>query len=346
MAKQRSPAKCQRIFSARKRTENALEYVRFRWGDPPSDAALTTPGEPAVTGRMGTTTGLDMEPISNDHEPEQPSFGARQPPAWLAAVVRLTRRLPDNVLGRRAATLARSLGARMHGGAVDVEVLGARMRLHTRGNACEKRLLFTPHYFDPDDLEILEPMIGPGFVFIDVGANVGAYTLFVAARGGPDATVVAVEPHPVARERLAFNVGASGHAGIRIVPHALSDGEGAVRLKILSGNIGNTTIASAAGGRFEEGIEVATETLFGMARRLGLDRIDAIKMDIEGHEDVVLGAFFAMAPPSLWPQLLIVENNRAQWSRDLVAEVMERGYDVLRAGPGNAVLRRKAPVSV
>lgn len=270
-------------------------------------------------------------------------FGARPVPGWLAAVVGLTRRLPRNALGRRAASLARSLGSRMHGGAVDVEVLGARMRLHTRGNACEKRLLFTPHFFDPDDLAVLEPMIGPGFVFIDVGANVGAYALFVAARGGPTATVIAVEPHPVARARLAFNVAASGHAATRIVPHALSDRAGTVRLRVLAGNIGNTTIAGGERARYEDGgVEVRTETLLDLARRQGLDRIDAIKMDIEGHEETVLSAFFASAPDALWPRLLIFENNRAFWARDLVAEIATRGYDVLKLGPGNAVLRRQA----
>ncbi|MEQ1710405.1 MAG: FkbM family methyltransferase, partial [Hyphomicrobium sp.] len=271
-----------------------------------------------------------------------PPFGELTAPAWLAAVVGVTQRLPRNAIGRRIASLARSLASRAHGGAVDTEVLGARMRLHTRGNACEKRLLFTPHYFDPEDLDTLAAAIGPGFVFIDVGANVGAYSLFVAARGGPTATVIAVEPHPVVRSRLAFNVAASGHTGTRIVPHALSDRSGTVRLRILAGNIGNTTIAEGADARFEDGgIEVETETLLGLAQRLGLQRIDAIKMDIEGHEDAVLSAFFASAPPALWPALLIFENNRELWSRDLVADIGARGYDVVRRGPGNAVLRRR-----
>jgi len=286
--------------------------------------------------------------IGGEEEPDSsaagaaPAFGVLPAPAWLETVIGITRRLPRNTLGRRIGSLARSLGSRLHGGAVDVERLGARMRLHTRGNACEKRLLFTPHFFDPEDLAFLAPIIAPGFVFIDVGANVGAYALFVAARGGPSATVIAVEPHPVARQRLAFNVAASGHAATRIVPNALSDTAGSVRLRILAGNIGNTTISDDARARYEDGgIAVETETLLALALRHGLDRIDAIKMDIEGHEDRVLAAFFDAAPASHWPRLLIFENNRSLWSRDLVAEIAARGYDVLKTGPGNAVLRRR-----
>ena len=124
-------------------------------------------------------------------------------------------------------------------------------------------------------------------------------------------------------------------------PHALSDRAGTVRLRILAGNIGNTTIAGGARERYEDGgIEVETETLLALAERCGLDRIDAIKMDIEGHEDAVLSAFFAAAPTALWPRLLIFENNQALWSRDLISEIAARGYEVLKTGPGNAVLRR------
>lgn len=270
-----------------------------------------------------------------------PAFGAYPAPVWLQAVMSLTHRLPRSALGRRAASLARSLGSRAHGGAVDTDVLGARMRLHTRGNACEKRLLFTPHFFDPEDLAILASAITGDFVFIDVGANVGAYALFVASRAGPAATVIAVEPHPVARARLTFNVQASGHGSTRIVPSAMSDREGTTRLRILASNIGNTTIATDARARYEDGgIEVATETLLGLVQRHGLERIDAIKMDIEGHEEAVLSAFFAAAPSALWPRLLIFENNREMWRRDLVADVAGKGYEVLKSGPGNAVLRR------
>ncbi len=285
--------------------------------------------------------GADDQAMGNAESAQSAPFGAVPAPAWLRAVMGLTRRLPRNAIGRRAASLARSLGSRAFGGAVDVDVLGARMRLHTRGNACEKRLLFTPHFFDPEDLKFLEPEIGPGFVFIDVGANVGAYALFVAARAGADATVIAIEPHPVARARLAFNVASSGHRSTRILPIALSDRCGTTRLQVLASNIGNTAIGAEGRANYQDGgIEVATETLLGLAERHELDRIDAIKMDIEGHEDVVLSAFFSSAPVSLWPRLLIFENNRALWSRDLLAEIVAKGYTVLKSGPGNAVVRR------
>jgi hypothetical protein len=70
------------------------------------------------------------------------------------------------------------------------------MRLYPDGNVCEKRVLFTPQYFDPLEREMLAGRLREGFRFIDIGANIGAYSLFVAAKAGPSARILAVEPQP------------------------------------------------------------------------------------------------------------------------------------------------------
>ena len=68
---------------------------------------------------------------------------------------------------------------------VDIETLGARMRLHPYNNVSEKRVLFTPQFFDPEELAILRGRVRDGFTFVDVGANIGAYALFVGVLAGP-----------------------------------------------------------------------------------------------------------------------------------------------------------------
>ena len=61
----------------------------------------------------------------------------------------------------------------------------------------------------------------PGFVFIDIGANVGAYSLFVGQRTCPPARILAVEPHPEAQRRLACNLALNGLGWVETVPVAL-----------------------------------------------------------------------------------------------------------------------------
>src|ERR1700726_3601907 len=146
---------------------------------------------------------------------DTPTFGALAP-GWLdRMVMALTKPLPDTYAGLRLAILLRravTMRLPYPDGALDVERWGMRMRLHPRDNGCEKNLLFTPRMYEPMELSELETDIaragdqGQPFVFIDIGANVGLFSLFVAARAGPGARILAIEPELGNLRRLGFNI--------------------------------------------------------------------------------------------------------------------------------------------
>src|SRR6202161_2846028 len=122
-----------------------------------------------------------------------PTFGALAP-GFLDRLVRaLTKPLPDTWAGLRLAILLRrAVTMRLHypDGALDVERWGLKMRLHPRDNGCEKNLLFTPQMYEPTELKELGADIAQAkqqqkpFVFVDIGANVGLFSFFVAAYVG------------------------------------------------------------------------------------------------------------------------------------------------------------------
>ena len=113
------------------------------------------------------------------------AFGRHAPRGWLAGLVRAARLCGADWAGRRLAFALRAVGIRaLRGRPLDVESLGARMRLYPGNNVAEKNLLFTPQYFDPQERRLLAEKLTGDFVFIDIGANVGGYALFAAARGG------------------------------------------------------------------------------------------------------------------------------------------------------------------
>ena len=116
----------------------------------------------------------------------------------------------------------RIAASRLNGEPVDVEALGARMRLHPYNNICEKRMLFSPDNFDPEELAAIGERLRDGFVFIDIGANVGAYSLFVAARTGPSARILAIEPQPHIFDRLTGNISLNPFATIKAVACAVA----------------------------------------------------------------------------------------------------------------------------
>src|ERR1700681_1086390 len=144
-----------------------------------------------------------------------PTFGASAP-GWLdRMVMALTKPLPDTWAGLRLAILLRravTMRLAYPDGALDVERWGLRMRLHPRDNGCEKNLLFTPRMYEPEELGELATDIarakeqGRSFTFVDIGANVGLFSLFVAACTGRQARIFAVEPELGNLRRLEFNI--------------------------------------------------------------------------------------------------------------------------------------------
>jgi len=271
---------------------------------------------------------------SDGHRP----FGAYAPSPMQSALIAIGHRLPRTWAGRRGASLIRSVLKRWSRHPIDAIRLGSRMRLHPTGNASEKRLMTSPQFFDPLELATLERMLRPGFVFVDIGANAGAYTLFVANRVGRGGTVLAVEPHPVALERLRCNLALNGIEWVRIAPVALSDRDGSVSLFVDGRNIGSSSVAAGSADHAGAAIEVRCRTLLGLLEEERLEDIDAMKVDVEGAEDRILLPFLAEAPRARWPRMLLIEDNRAAWKGDLLATLQRSGYVAVAHTNANLVL--------
>jgi FkbM family methyltransferase len=283
---------------------------------------------------------------------EQKPHGALAPGWFDRAVIAATSRLPANWLGLRLAILLRRLVTmRLPGGALDVERWGLRLRLHPLDNGCEKGLLFTPQMFEPEEraelaAEIARKRGADPFIFVDVGGNVGLFSLLVAAQSKGRARILAFEPEPGNFARLAFNVAANPGVPIKPLQLALSDEAGELAIELDRRDRGGTRAhrLDALDAR-PDTVRVPCRTLLAVLGDEGVARIDALKLDVEGMEDAVLMPFFRAAPPSLWPNLIVIEDARELWSADLFAELAKRGYAVTSRSKLNVMLRRTAQPS-
>lgn len=278
--------------------------------------------------------------IIEQSQAEDKPYGAFAPRRGLSRLIGWTRCASDSFLGRKFAYALRRLGLRsLAGQPVDIESLGARMRLYPDGNVCEKRVLFTPQYFDPLERDILASRLRDGFRFIDIGANIGAYSLFVAAKAGPSARIVAVEPQPEIFARLAFNIAQNPFGTVKAVACALADKPGELTLFLDPTNRGESSVRilrSSAGST----VRVPAMTLLALVQNEGYDRLDAIKLDVEGAEDLILEPFLRDAPQSLWPGLIIIEDSRQRWQSDLAALLERSGYTLRAQTRLNLVFER------
>lgn len=271
---------------------------------------------------------------------EQTPYGTFAPGSLARAAIELTRAMPDSWLGRRFAFAVRQcVVTALRGKPIDFEAFGAKMRLFPYDNICEKRLLFTPQYFDPRERAILVKHIKPGFRFIDIGANVGAYSLFVAALAGAQARILAVEPQPDIFERLAANMQLNPFGTIKAVQCAVADKPGDFTLFLDTKNRGESSMRAL---RSPNGlsIKMPATTLMQLIEDEKFDRIDAIKLDVEGAEDLILEPFFGAAPEHLWPALVIMEDGVGRWHTDMEPFLKERGYRQLLRTHVNYVFER------
>jgi FkbM family methyltransferase len=273
-------------------------------------------------------------------------FGALAP-AWIdRLVMAATSRLPDNWFGLRLAILLRRVvTARLPGDSgLDVVRWGLRMRLHPRRNGCEKGVLFTPQMYEAGEREELFAVIdtartaGRRFEFVDIGANVGLFSLLVASYAGVSARILAIEPEPENLTRLRFNMSLNPAIAIDVAGLALGEKAETVALDIDRRDKGGTRTRPLAQGN--GGFRVECRPLLSVLREAGVSRIDALKIDVEGNEDAVLVPFFREAPQSLWPDLIIVEDARQLWRDDLFSLLANDGYEVVRRTKLNVVLRR------
>ena len=269
-------------------------------------------------------------------------WGAYAPQGLAALSLRLIDRLPANNFGKRLAFLLRKPVKKSRSPVLDREVWGLRMRLSTRGNLSEQRWLTMPAFHDSVERAELAKALTDGGVFFDVGMNVGFYTFWALSLRRPGLRVVSVEPTPALLERVRYNLAGNQLSNAVSLHACAATAEPCeVFIETHAENLGQSSIRAALPGAPSEGLRVPGRPLLDLAREAGVDRIDALKIDIEGHEKQVLGAFFRDAPRSLWPRLIIAEivgDGEGSIRRLLV----ERGYRVERETKMNGILRLDA----
>lgn len=137
--------------------------------------------------------------------------------------------------------------------------------------------------YEPHVTRVLSDLLSTGDTFVDVGANIGFFALLGASLVGPAGQVIAFEPNPANCDLLRRSAEANEFAG-RIAIHPVAVAERRMELRFVTEGIDSNgrlaTPAEAAAQNELPSIEAVTldETL------AGLERLDVIKIDVEGAE--------------------------------------------------------------
>jgi FkbM family methyltransferase len=139
--------------------------------------------------------------------------------------------------------------------------------------------------YEPHVTQELVPLLQPGTVFLDIGANLGYYSLLAASLIGSHGKVIACEPNPDNCRYLKRSIRVNGFENIEILPYGAAEREGT--LKVYP-HLANSTSHVVDSGR---SLPKEYGTKFYLIKSIVLDdvladkeRIDLIKMDIDGGE--------------------------------------------------------------
>lgn len=199
--------------------------------------------------------------------------------------------------------------------------------------------------FVEPELAGLPPLVGPGAVCIDIGAEYGLYTWPLSALVGPGGAVHSVEPlHGPARWLRSV---ATGLGCANVTVHRTALGARAQqgfmslprrRLLPVHGRAFLTEGARGSGPNTEfahsRPVPTPIRTVDGMCRHLGLRRVDFIKADVEGAEAAVLSG--AEDTLRIWRPALLLEiedRHLAKYDRqstDLVRRLSALDYGMHR----------------
>jgi FkbM family methyltransferase len=181
--------------------------------------------------------------------------------------------------------------------------LGLDLELDLRDNL-QRTLYFTGTY-EPGLLRALHDELAPGDVVADIGAHVGVHALGAARRVRPGGRVIAFEPAPDSAATLRAAAARNGLA-VEVAETALGDADGEIEL------LGDPRYSAHDAGvrsQFGTGEVVArapVTTFDAWAQEHALDRLDVVKVDIEGAEILALQGM-RRSLPTLRPRLVAIE---------------------------------------
>ncbi len=195
---------------------------------------------------------------------------------------------------------------------------------------------WTGDFFEPEELSIFLSFLRPGMTVLDVGANIGIYTCSAARAVSPAGRVISFEPVPAVYQELIGNIKLNGLSNVTVVPAAASSQAGHAQFH--TGQLdGLGSLVRASGTN--QVLEVATVTIDEVLARESIQKVDAVKIDVEGAEPLVIRGMAGLLQSPVRPILLIEHNDDALAkagfsSEQLFASVRQFGYRafVIRRG--------------
>lgn len=209
---------------------------------------------------------------------------------------------------------------------INTTVNGYTLTIHKDDEWFTRTLLGT-RGFEPVTTKFLKDTLKPGMTFVDVGAHVGYFTLLASSLVGSEGKVFAFEPHPDNFELLQLNITANHASNVMAWEKAAAAMPGGMQLysygddKRMYHSLTPQDITHPHDAPTGEAIRVETVLLDDMLP----DKVDVVKIDVEGAEPYVLRGFVRLL--QLNPDMIVIaEDHKGEAEKWLRGQ----GFDMVR----------------
>mgnify|MGYP000061752300 CR=1 FL=1 len=186
------------------------------------------------------------------------------------------------------------------------------------------------YYFHESNNDLINLIKLGGDVFIDIGANIGFFTIIAAQKFN---NVLSFEPTPISLSHLRDNIKLNEIENIEIFECALSDKLGRLNLNVNPLNSGGNSLNNFSSSMIEKSsrndwtsfdVDVKTLDNILLNKKITINSLDLLKIDIEGHEVPALKG--SINTISKYKPLIYAEVGRSKGNMDKILEILPKYY--------------------
>lgn len=155
------------------------------------------------------------------------------------------------------------------------------MKLYLDPDSYVDAMILQHNIWEKDSVDIVQLLVKEGDVVLDVGANFGYYSLMFSKLVGLKGRVIASEPTVFFRERLNTHIKTNAVTNVKVLPFGFSDKDDTLDIKI---DASTATMHMPETDSFLISETIELITLDRHVKEYKVERLDFIKVDIDGHE--------------------------------------------------------------
>jgi FkbM family methyltransferase len=221
---------------------------------------------------------------------------------------------------------------------IDITYHDIKFRLYPHNNTIESKILVSSRFRESKELGIISGFIKNGGIFLDIGANIGYYSLMAAKLGATK--IIAIEPNPIVLDRFTRNIKLNGFdRKIKTFQTGVGAKRASMDLRLSHIDMGSSSIVNSKLN--SDKIKIKIIPLSELLKKEDITRVDVLKIDVEGFEDRVLFPYFRTLDKNLYPRLILMEDSsQKNWEQNIFEWLLANGYRVLTRTRGNTLITR------